>query len=82
MTECKHVVSGETVQEALEFGNFGNVDIDISQQDSTGSFDLRGIKCVKCDQLIDISYEQTEFDKKYTSIVDDVEYYLRGEIKD
>ena len=63
-----HIVSGETVQEALEFGNYGDADTDISQQDSTGGFDLRGIKCVKCGELVDISYKQTEEDKEYITI--------------
>jgi len=80
-TKCynKHVVSGQTVQDALEYGNFGDTDVDISQSDSTGSFDLRGIKCEKCGVLVDIAYEQTTFDKEYTVIVEDVDDYMREE---
>tara|TARA_R110000744_G_scaffold264159_1_gene378437 strand:+ start:413 stop:703 length:291 start_codon:yes stop_codon:yes gene_type:complete len=74
---CKHVVSGQIVQDALEYGNFGDDNVDISQSDSTGSFDLRGIKCERCGYRVDIAYEQTEFDKKYITIVDDVDDYLR-----
>ena len=76
MNTCYHIVSGQTVQEALEYGNFGDADTDISQQDSTGGFDLRGIKCAKCGELVDISYQQTEEDKKYIKIVDESEYSL------
>ena len=76
MNTCHHIVSGQTVQEALEYGNFGDADTDISQQDSTGGFDLRGIKCAKCGELVDISYQQTEEDKKYIKIVDESEYSL------
>ena len=79
MTDCKHVVDGNDVQDALEFGNYGDADTDISQQDSTGGFDLRGIKCAKCGELVDISYQQTEEDKRYVTISDDVEDYLSEE---
>lgn len=73
--QCHHIVSGEAVQEALEFGNYGSAETDISRQDSTGGFDLRGIKCVKCGELVDISYEQTDEDKRYVIISDDVSEY-------
>ena len=29
---------------------------------------MRGIKCVKCGELVDISYKQTEEDKEYITI--------------
>ena len=70
---CKHVVTTAVVRQALEYGNFGNVTTDISHQDNSGSFDLRGVKCEKCGHLISIGYQQHPEDTKYVTIVEDVD---------
>jgi hypothetical protein len=79
MSKCvKHIVENSDIAEALTNGDFGG-ETDISMQDDTGSFDLRGIKCVRCGELVDISYEQTEYDKAHIEISPDADNEMHWE---
>ena len=79
MTKCiTHIVEYDDVEDALVNGDqndfrTGGGDTDISMQDNTGSFDLRGIKCKRCGERINIYYKQHEEDKKYVEISNDIE---------
>jgi hypothetical protein len=77
MTKCIiHIVECDDVEDALVNGDqndfrTGGGDTDISMQDNTGSFDLRGIKCKRCGERVNIYYTQHEEDKKYVEISPD-----------
>jgi len=85
MSKCvKHIVENTDVQYALQNGDqndfrTGGGDTDISMQDDSGSFDLRGIKCKRCGELVDIYYTQHDEDMNHVEISPDADDAINWE---
>jgi len=87
MSKCvKHIVECDDVEDALVNGDqndfrTGGGETDISMQDNTGSFDLRGIKCKRCGELVNIYYTQHDEDMNHVEISPDAEDTILEEIE-